>query len=375
MWRNPPATTSTRPTQSRTISQIVSAWPSLVTTPLSIAYLTTSGAATAPACQNRPELTAPRTPPDCERTTSRTKRQAEPRRSSASPMALTYPPPEGAFRRQRLTHAVGRGTSSCDDPQGAHPSRAFAGSARSGVRDGRRSCGGHHGAQRRVRLQRLPRGLDGDGRRPPGRHLADARGRGRRADDHARPQLVGRRRAGLLPPQGGARRLQGDGADQGDRDTERAADGELVAFRLARAAGDRQCRERELGRLPQRPGGRSLGARAQDDPRQPLGPGARSHPARLDRAPNLARVGPRFVLLRRLPGRSWKLHWSYSRADLPARLQVGVDAFSGYDDTRADLVSHVDFVRFAPTGVPPKLKRRFLAGRVGLQTLVPYLSR
>jgi len=89
----------------------------------------------------------------------------------------------------------------------------------------------------------------------------------------------------------------------------------------------------------------------------------------------IARVGPRFVLLRRLPGRSWKLHWSYSRADLPARLQVGVDAFSGYDDTRADLVSHVDFVRFAPTGVPPKLKRRFLAGRVGLQTLVPYLSR
>src|SRR4051794_32725374 len=286
MWRNPPATTSTRPTQSRTISQIVSAWPSLVTTPLSIAYLTTSGAATAPACQNRPELTAPRTPPDCERTTSRTKRQAEPRRSSASPMALTYPPPEGAFRRRRLTHAVGRGTSSCDDPQGAHPSRAFAGSARSGVRDGRGSCGGHHGAQRRVRLQRLPRGLDGDGRRPPGRHLADARGRGRRADDHARPQLVGRRRAGLLPPQGGARRLQGDGADQGDRDTERAADGELVAFRPARAAGDRQCRERELGRVPQRPDGRPLGARAQDDPRQPLGPGARSHPARLDRAPN-----------------------------------------------------------------------------------------
>ena len=89
----------------------------------------------------------------------------------------------------------------------------------------------------------------------------------------------------------------------------------------------------------------------------------------------IARVGPRFVLLRRLPGRNWKLHWSYSRADLPARLQVGVDAFSGFDDTKADLVSHVDYVRFAGTGVPTKLKRRYVAGRVGLQKLLPYLSR
>src|SRR5215210_7436408 len=110
MWRKPPATTSTRPTQSRTTSQIVSAWRSFVTTPLSIAYLTTSGAATAPACQNRPEVTAPTTPPDCERTTSRTNRQAAPRRAFASPMALTYPcmrpPIEQRFPRPSVMGVV-----------------------------------------------------------------------------------------------------------------------------------------------------------------------------------------------------------------------------------------------------------------------------
>ena len=33
-------------------------------------------------------------------------------------------------------------------------------------------------------------------------------------------------------------------------------------------------------------------------------------------------------------------------------------AFSGFDDTKADLVSHVDHVHFAPTCVPAKLKKR-----------------
>ena len=89
----------------------------------------------------------------------------------------------------------------------------------------------------------------------------------------------------------------------------------------------------------------------------------------------IARVGWRFVLLRRYPGDRWRLHWVYSRGDLPASMQVGIDAFSGDEDTKADLVSHVDYFRFSPTGVPPKLKRRYLDGRVGTAKLMPYLRR
>jgi hypothetical protein len=35
----------------------------------------------------------------------------------------------------------------------------------------------------------------------------------------------------------------------------------------------------------------------------------------------------------------------------------------------------VDFFRFAPTGVPAKLKRRYLDGRVGTARLMQYLTR
>jgi hypothetical protein len=42
----------------------------------------------------------------------------------------------------------------------------------------------------------------------------------------------------------------------------------------------------------------------------------------------IARVGPRFVLLRRYPDAAWKLHWVYSRYDLPKTVQVGIDAGS-----------------------------------------------
>jgi hypothetical protein len=89
----------------------------------------------------------------------------------------------------------------------------------------------------------------------------------------------------------------------------------------------------------------------------------------------IVRVGLRFVLLRRYPGKRWRLHWVYARGDLPASMQVGIDAFSGDEDTKADLVSHVDFFRFASTGVPAKLKRRYLDSRVGTAKLMPYLTR
>jgi hypothetical protein len=89
----------------------------------------------------------------------------------------------------------------------------------------------------------------------------------------------------------------------------------------------------------------------------------------------IVRLGPRFVLLRRYPGRAWQLHWVYTRYDLPATLQVGIDAFSGDEDTKADLVSHVDYFRFAGTAVPPRLERGYVAGTVGIRRLLPYLER
>jgi hypothetical protein len=81
------------------------------------------------------------------------------------------------------------------------------------------------------------------------------------------------------------------------------------------------------------------------------------------------RIGPRFFLLRRSDGDRWRLHWEYQRPDLPRVLDVGVDAQSGTDDDHADLVAHVDYVRFAPTGVPASLRR------VPAPRLLRYLTR
>src|SRR3954466_10168168 len=99
-WRKAPAPTSSSPTASRTPSQTSSAWWSRGTIPWSIAFLTTSGAATAPVCQSRPEKTAPATPCRCARTTARTNRHAAGRRPSNSPMALTYPPMRAAIEHR-----------------------------------------------------------------------------------------------------------------------------------------------------------------------------------------------------------------------------------------------------------------------------------
>jgi hypothetical protein len=89
----------------------------------------------------------------------------------------------------------------------------------------------------------------------------------------------------------------------------------------------------------------------------------------------VARVGSRFLFLRRPAGGTWQHHWSYVRTDLPRSLLVGVDSFSGYEDTKADLVSHVDYVKFASTGVPGTLRKSVLAGRKSERILLPYLKR
>jgi hypothetical protein len=89
----------------------------------------------------------------------------------------------------------------------------------------------------------------------------------------------------------------------------------------------------------------------------------------------IARVGRYFVLLRRYPGSPWVTHFTYIRRDLPLALTAGIDAFSGYGDTKADLVSHVDWIHYASTGVPGVLRRAVLAGKRPPSALTRFLTR
>ena len=54
---------------------------------------------------------------------------------------------------------------------------------------------------------------------------------------------------------------------------------------------------------------------------------------------------------------------------LPRSLQVGMDAFTGFEAPHGDLISHVDWFRFAPLAPPAKLRTATPA------KLLPYLSR
>ena len=89
----------------------------------------------------------------------------------------------------------------------------------------------------------------------------------------------------------------------------------------------------------------------------------------------IARVGPRFLLLHRYDDGAWRLDWAYWRDDLPRTLQAGLDVQSGWNDTHADLVADVDWVRFAPTGIPPRLRARFAAGVATPAQVLRYLTR
>jgi hypothetical protein len=89
----------------------------------------------------------------------------------------------------------------------------------------------------------------------------------------------------------------------------------------------------------------------------------------------IARVGRYFILLRRYGSGPFTTHFTYIRRDLPPALTVGIDAFSGYGDTKADLVSHVDWIHFASTGVPGPLRRAVLAGKRPPAALTRYLDR
>jgi hypothetical protein len=87
------------------------------------------------------------------------------------------------------------------------------------------------------------------------------------------------------------------------------------------------------------------------------------------------RIGNRFYLLRRADAGKWVVHWTYIRRDLPATLQVGFDAQSGSGDDHADLLAQLDYVHYAPTNVPARLRARVLRGRATMKALRPYLTR
>jgi hypothetical protein len=87
------------------------------------------------------------------------------------------------------------------------------------------------------------------------------------------------------------------------------------------------------------------------------------------------RIGNRFYLLRRADGGKWIVHWTYIRRDLPTTLEVGFDAQSGSGDDHADLLAHVDYVHYAPTNLPARLRARVLRGRATMKALRPYLTR
>jgi hypothetical protein len=89
----------------------------------------------------------------------------------------------------------------------------------------------------------------------------------------------------------------------------------------------------------------------------------------------IARVGRYFILLRRYGAGAFTPHVTYVRRDLPLALTAGIDAFSGYGDTKADLVSHVDWIHFSSTGVPGLVRRAVLAGKRPATALMPFLRR
>jgi hypothetical protein len=60
----------------------------------------------------------------------------------------------------------------------------------------------------------------------------------------------------------------------------------------------------------------------------------------------IVRHGANFTLYRRYAGKRWTEVSRFLRPDLGSQLQVGIDAQSGYG-AAADLVAHVDWVRFA----------------------------
>jgi hypothetical protein len=67
----------------------------------------------------------------------------------------------------------------------------------------------------------------------------------------------------------------------------------------------------------------------------------------------VVRSGALLILMRRQSTSDWSVDAVYLRPDLAPTVQVGIDAQSGYDSDRTDLVAEMDWIHFAPTGIPP----------------------
>ncbi len=90
----------------------------------------------------------------------------------------------------------------------------------------------------------------------------------------------------------------------------------------------------------------------------------------------IVRVGPTFVMLYRAPGRAWVVSKRYQRPDMPATLQVGLDAYTNWESIDEeggaeafnrtlvtkpaqppDLLVHSDYIRFARPQVSDAARR------------------
>ncbi|HYM28384.1 MAG TPA: hypothetical protein VET66_09555, partial [Steroidobacteraceae bacterium] len=101
----------------------------------------------------------------------------------------------------------------------------------------------------------------------------------------------------------------------------------------------------------------------------------------------LVRVGPVVALLSHAEGMPWQLNACYMRPDLPAELQVGVNAFTDWQsipdalvsntlayhqtalrgaDYHPDLIARFDYVRFQRPPVPAAAIHALAAHRIGL---------
>jgi hypothetical protein len=95
------------------------------------------------------------------------------------------------------------------------------------------------------------------------------------------------------------------------------------------------------------------------------------------------RIGEKFIMLYRFEGEGWKVSDIYTRPDMPATLQVGVNAYTDWlpirtryetnpgsfnkivikgGDSRPDLIAEFDYVHFARPVISDELLAKIAAG-------------
>ena len=107
----------------------------------------------------------------------------------------------------------------------------------------------------------------------------------------------------------------------------------------------------------------------------------------------IARIGPFLILLHRFEGEPWVVQRRLNRDDLPATLQVGINAYTDSDSLggpvtnyleynravfkngRPDLIGRVDWVRFERPNVPQTWRGRDLSWEATDEDLLTFLGR